>query len=280
MKTTALLLAAALLPAARAFAQSPTLPDLQELVGAYPTATAAPSIAGGSVTYFGVVNSHDAQHEQFARLRQAFAQTKPTMVFFEKPDLGVDSTEAATISRLGESGYVRFLAQQYQVPTARLDDPVAEYAYLSTQLAPQPLQLYWLLRTTQQYRQHTSASKVLLMRQVQALIASGATCMPGSPLAIQRPAQLQAAYRQHCPTGGQWWKLPATSFADQPVAGQRTEPFLAAINHTVSTYRAQRLAAQVATAVQAGQRVLVVVDRDHLPVAAPATYAARLTAGK
>ena len=280
MKTTALLLAAALLPAARAFAQSPALPDLRELVGAYSPAPAAAPSAGGSVTYVGVVSSCDAQHEQFARLRQAFAQTRPTVVFFEKPDLGIDSTESATISRLGESGYARFLAKQYQAATARLDDPVAEYAYLTTQLAPEQAQLYWLLRTAQQYRQHTGASKALMTRQVQALIASGATCIAGSQLVIHSPAQLKTAYRQHCPTGGQWWKLPAASFASQPVAGQPTEPFLAAINHTLSEYRAQRLAAQVATAVQAGHRVLVVLNRDHLPAPAAATYAARPLGGR
>ncbi len=285
MKTCAFWLAAALLaPTAGAFAQSSSLvsssliPDEQELIGqhAAPQATATKPAAtdGGRVTYFGVASSQDAHHEQFARLRQAFAQTKPTMVLFEKPDLGIDSTETATISRLGESGYARFLARQYQAATARIDDPVAEYAYLTTQLAPEPLQLYWLLRTAQEFRQRTGASKALTMRGVRALIASSSTCLPGSQLVIHSPAELKAAYRRHCPTGGQWWKLPAASFATPPAAGQAA-PFLDAINHTVSEYRAQRLATQVAAAVQAGQRVLVVMNRDHLP--APASASAAVT---
>lgn len=272
MKLASLFLTAALLaPTAATFAQS------------FAAATGAPAAApraAGTVTYFGTVPSNDAAHEQFARLRQAFAQCQPTVVFFENPDMGTDSTEALTIAQMGPAGYARFLAQQHQVPTQRLDDVYAEYAYLQTQLAPEPLGLYWLLRQTQQFQHATGASRPLMVRATAAIIASNTEHQPGTAQAIGSVAALQTAFRKYCPAGGRWWALPAATFAAQPLASSTGPAFLADITRTVNQYRAERLAAQVAAAVQAGQRVLVVMGRDYLPAPAQPAYAAQTRTGR
>lgn len=262
MKIASLLLTAALLvPTAATFAQS-----FSAAAAALAAAPAAP------VTYFGTVPSNDAAHEQFARIRQAFAQYQPTVVFFENPDMGTDSTEAATIGRMGPAGYARFLAQQQHVPTHRLDDVYAEYAYLQTKLAPEPLKLYWLLRQTNQFRQATGAPKALVMKASKAFLASSAHDLPGGEQVVRTPTELRTAYRTYCPTGSAWWSLPATAFGAEPTEGP---DFVLNTTRTVNEYRAERLATQVATAVQAGQRVLVVMDRDHLPAQARPAYAAQ-----
>lgn len=265
MKTHALLLAATLFAsAASAFAQPATF------VAAPPAA----ATAGGSATYFGVVATHDAQHEQFARLRQALAASRATVVLYEKPDMGVDSTEAATVQRCGESGYARLLAQQHGLPAERLDDPVAEYEYLRARTEPTQLKLYYLLRTCQRLRQNTGASKAMLNQGLQALIKQSASFLPGTEQVIQSPAEFVAAYRRLCPTGGQWWRRAADFEAQaQPLASPAPEAFVQAINNDLRAYRAQRLAQLVAAKVAAGERVLVVLDHRHLPV--PTTYAAR-----
>jgi hypothetical protein len=273
MKIVPVLLASALLlPAASAFAQSfafvAPAADLQELAGCYPAAKAAtPTV--GSVTYFGVVNTHDAGHEQFARLRQALAASQATVILYEKPDTGVDSTEAATIARLGESGYVRFLAQQRGVRAERIDNLEAEYAYLRARTEPTPLKLYYLLQASQQFRQNTGASKVLMVKAMQQLIRNSATLAPGTENVIRNLAELEAAYRQHCPTAGAWWQYAGTG--SPAPAGQPAEAFVQAINEHRRAFRAERLGQQVAAKVQAGERVLVVLDQRQLP--APATYA-------
>ncbi|AMJ65371.1 hypothetical protein [Hymenobacter sp. PAMC 26628] len=270
MKIASLFLTAALLvPTAATFAQS---------LSATATASGAPAAApAASVTYFGTVPSNDAAHEQFARMRQAFAQCQPTVVFFENPDLGTDSTEAATIGRMGPAGYARFLAQQQHVATQRLDDVYAEYAYLQTKLAPEPLKLYWLLRQTQQFRQATGAPKDLVLRATKAFITNGAHDLPGSEQVVRTPAELRTAYRTYCPTGGAWWSLPATAFGAQPTGAP---DFVLNATRAVNEYRAARLATQVAAAVQAGQRVLVVLDRAHLPAPAQPAYAAQPRVGR
>jgi len=266
MKIAAFLLASALLlPAAGAFAQSFALAapaaDVQELVGCYPAALAP---ASGTVTYFGTETSHNTQHEQFARLRQAFAASQPTVVLFENPDLGVDKDESLTITRLGESGYARFLAQQYGAKTERLDAPVAEYEYLRARTEVAQLKLYYLLRASQQFRQSTGASKTLTKQAMQQQLANCATSLPGTEHVLQRLDAFAAAYRQHCPGGGQWWA--------RPLGAQPAEAFIRRLDEDLLAFRTQRLARQVAAHTQAGERVLVVISRRHLP--APAAYAA------
>jgi hypothetical protein len=274
MKTVAFLLSTALLlPATSAFAQTFAFAapeaNLQELVGCR-SAAQATTPAAGTVTYFGVENSHDVQHEQFARLRQAFETSKPTVVLFEKPDLGVDSTEGATIARLGESAYARYLAQQHGVKTERLDDPVAEYEYLRTRTEATQLKLYYLLRTCHRLRKDMATSKSMMTKAMQELLTNSATFLPGTESTLPTMAAFTAAYRQYCPSSGQWWQ--------KPTKGQPAAAFMQHLDEALRAFRAQRLAQQVATHTQAGERVLVVLDRSHLPAAA-ATYAVR-TAGK
>ncbi|RYY07056.1 MAG: hypothetical protein EOO36_24960 [Cytophagaceae bacterium] len=142
------------------FASAQTLvavPAAQELVGSYPATAAARPASAGSVRYFGVVTSQDARHEQFGQLQRAFETFRPTLVVIEKPDLGTAETEATTIATKGVPGYTRLLAQRHQVPTERLDNPDAEYAYLRTKVDAEQLKLYYLLREAHRFQQANTA---------------------------------------------------------------------------------------------------------------------------
>ncbi|NML63750.1 hypothetical protein HHL22_00875 [Hymenobacter sp. RP-2-7] len=273
MKTTALLLAAALFaPAAGALAQSATFVAAASALGpaAAPQAT-APMAPSGSVTYFGLVSSHDAQHAQFAQLRQVFATSRPTLVLLEKPDMGVDSTEAATVSRCGETGYVRLLAQQHGVRTERLDDAQAEYEYLRARTEPAQLQVYYLLRLSQQYCHNVHPSKAVLQQAMQQFLANSYAILPGAALPVRSLPELAAAYRQLCPGGGAW---------QQVALGTRPAPaFAQHLDEDARAFQLQRLAQRVAQHTQAGERVLVVLDASHLPAPA-ATYAATAPRGR
>ncbi|MVN75000.1 hypothetical protein GO988_01530 [Hymenobacter sp. HMF4947] len=280
MKASSLLVAAALLlPAAGAFAQSSltTASRQQGGSGTFPTpsATASPvrytrSLAGGgSITYFGTVCSHDAQHAQFAQLRQVFESSQPTVVFFENPDCGVDSTEAATISRVGQAGYARYLAGQHQVPVARLDDPLAEYAYLQTKLDPERLKVYYLLHISQQFRTRTGANKTLMVKAMRQFIANSRHFAPGTEQAIHNLAEFEVAYQKYCPAGSKWWQAPTAWFSPAAPAPSADNQFLQDVRTAVGEFRERYTYRKLTDLAQAGQRVLVVLDRDHMP--APAT---------
>lgn len=276
MKTVALLLATALLPIA-SFAQAGApAPAAAQAVSFRATALAPAyytrSVAGGgSITYFGATCSHDAADAQFAQLRQAFATCQPTVVFYQHPDCGVDSTEAGTIAQFGEGGYARYLAQQHRVATARLDDPLAEYAYLQATIAPERLKLYCLLRETQRYQVRTGASAAQMKLAMRQLLANSAQFLPGTAQVVRNEAELAAAYRKYFATSTKWWQAPADWFAPQAAASS-PNALLREVSAAVLAYREQQVASKLLARAQAGERVLVVMSRAELPTA-PATLA-------
>lgn len=278
MKTSLLLAAALLSATASASAQSllPTPPANVLSVNRYQVA-AQPCrtqqvAGGGSITYFEAMASHDAQLAQFEQLRQAFEASQPTVVFFEHPDCGTDSTAAATIGRLGEAGYVRLLAQQHHVPAERLDDPLAEYSYLQDQVGPEQFKLYYVLRLAQQFKAATGASKALTSKAVQQLLAHSDVVFPGTGLAIQNLTELQAAYHKFCPGFGEWWNVPATWFEAQPTAERSP---LADLNRAACAFRQAAAYRKLLTKAQAGERVFVVVEPGQMPTGSALTLSAR-----
>jgi hypothetical protein len=263
MKTTALLFAATLLfstlgAAAQDLALAPAAQDL----------TSAAPAAKPTITYFGVVNSQDAQHEQYAQLRQVFETYKPTLVVVEKPDLGTAGTEVATIESKGAAGYARLLAQQHQVPTERLDDPTAEYAYLLTKVDAQQLKLYYLLREARRFQQRTGAGRALTVKAMRQLIAQSASFVPGTEHTIRSVEELAAAYRTFCPDGGQWWQAPSAYFCPQAAVGlYPSGSFAHTLGSAISAYREQQVYSKLAARAAAGERILVVMSCDQLPSA-------------
>ncbi len=76
---------------------------------------------GGNLQYIGAAHSDDTAHAQFRNIRQAWEAQKPTIAFFEGPDRGTASSEAETIKKFGESGYVRYLAKAAGIKTQSLE---------------------------------------------------------------------------------------------------------------------------------------------------------------
>jgi hypothetical protein len=276
MKASSLLLAAALtLSATGAFAQSyqsftatayrPTGSSARPATTTSGTSFTRRVAGGGSITYFGATCSQDARHEQFSQLRQAFEASKATVVFFEKPDCGVDSTEAATISRMGESGYVRYLAQQHQVRTQRLDDPEAEYAYLKTKVDAERLKLYYLLRQTSRLHTQYGASKAVATKQLKQLLANSSYFIPGTEQVIHNVAEFEMAYQKYCPNAGKWWKAPAAWFKPSAATASTSSAFIKEVASARNDFREQRMYRQLTELAQRGERVFVVVDQDYLP---------------
>ncbi|GAA4495138.1 hypothetical protein GCM10023172_06340 [Hymenobacter ginsengisoli] len=251
----------------------------QPLSSASPSISATPPAAarasyyteqvagGGSITYFGAVCTQNCQDAQFARLRQAFETNRPTVVFFEKPDCGVDSTETATINNFGEAGYVRYLAQQHQVPTQRLDDPLAEYAYLQTRIEPEQLKLFCLLRESVRFRAQTGATKTITKKAMAALIDHSSYFLPGTEGVIRNMAEFETAYRKYCPLGSKWWQAPAAWFSPRLAADNMSNLYIEEFKGAVRDFREQTLYGKLVEQAKTGQRVFVFINRDYLPLA-------------
>ncbi|QIX60114.1 hypothetical protein FY528_01610 [Hymenobacter lutimineralis] len=278
MKQPVVLLLAALWPATAALAQITTPQPCDQQLRSYATPLPAKPAwtytralpAGGSVYYFGAEHSQDAAHAQFARIKEAFAQAKPTVVLFEGPNRGADSTETATIARLGESGYVRFLAKQQNLPVESLENPVAEYQYLKSKFDLEQLKLFYLLREAQRLRTRTKASPEQITKAMETLLAKSAQMLPGSDQVIRTVPELAAAYQKYWPAGGNWWEAPAAWFDPMASSASTGGKFTNDINRASSEFRNLYMYRLIADKARAGQRVFAVVGRNHVPAQAPA----------
>ncbi|WP_303312478.1 hypothetical protein [Hymenobacter sp. BT730] len=249
----------------------------QQLVGyakplpAKPTWTYTRTLpAGGSVYYFGAEHSQNASHEQFSRIKKAFAEAKPTVVLFEGPNRGIDSTETGTITKFGESGYVRYLARQQNVRVESLENPVAEYQHLKTKFDLEQLKLFYLLREAQRLRTRTQATPGQITKAIEVLLTKSAQMLPGSDQVIRTVPELEAAYQKYWPEGGNWWEAPAAWFDPMATSASTGGKFTNDINRASSEFRNLYMYRLIADNARAGQRVFAVVGRNHVPAQAPA----------
>lgn len=224
------------------------------------------------LTIIGAEHSRDSAHPQFARIRTAFGAAAPTVIFYEGPDRGFATDEAATIAGMGESGLVRFLASKNgaQVRSLELSPPDQVKALLATFPADQVM-LFFILRETARMRDREGKSGAALDEAVSAMLRKMgpmASAMGLSEPIADLPA-LDSAARKYW-HGRDWRTLPANWFspgADDKATGGI---FLGAINRADSGNRDRHMFGMIADAVKSGEKVFVVVGRNHVPMIAPA----------
>jgi hypothetical protein len=203
-----------------------------------------------ALTIFGAQHLRDPADPQFASIARAFAEAHPNLVFFEGPDRGAAEDAAETIRNLGESGYLRFLAARAGIPARSLEPSAGQQ--LGMLLAAHPLEqvnLFFILREAARLRDREGLTGAALDRAVSQLIARSAQLAAGARLTLPVTdlATLDAAVRRYWP-GRDWRALPATWMS--PGADDAVR--------------------QLVEAVRAGNRVFVVVGRNHVPMQAPA----------
>src|SRR5687768_16558299 len=224
------------------------------------------------VTIIGAEHSRDVSHPQFARIATAFAETAPSLALFEGPDRGVGADEAATIANMGESGLVRFLAAKNgaQVRSLELSPPDQVKALLATFPADQVM-LFFILRETARMRDREGKAGAALDEAVSAMLRKVGPMASAMGLAeplTDLPA-LDSAARKYWPDR-EWRTFPSNWFS--PGADDRKTGgiFLGAINRADSANRDRHLFGLITSAAKAGEKVFVVVGRNHVPMIAPA----------
>ncbi len=220
----------------------------------------------------GAEHRRDASHPQFARIARAFAEGKPTMALYEGPDRGVAADEAAAIASGGESGLVRYLAGRAVIPARSLEpSPPEQVRALLASFPPDQVMLFFILRETARIRDREGKSGADLDEAVAAMLKKVEPMAAAMGLAepISDLAALDSAARKYWPERD-WRTLPAGWFS--PAADDKATGgvFLGAINRADSSYRDRYMFASIENAVRSGERVLVVVGRNHVPMIAPA----------
>lgn len=220
----------------------------------------------------GAEHSRTPAHPQFARMKEAFSRAAPTLAFYEGPDRGIAPDEATAISSAGESGLVRFLAHRLGVPARSLEpSPPDQVKALLGSFPPDQVMLFFILRETARMRDREGKSGAALDEAVAALLKKVEPMAKAIGVAepLSDIAALDAAARKYWPERD-WRALPSGWFspgADDKATGGI---FLGAVNRADSAFRDRHMFASIESAVRSGERVFVVVGRNHVPMIAPA----------
>lgn len=233
---------------------------------------ASPGDRGARLTVIGVQHVRDPAHPQFARLAAAIAGPGRRVVFYEGPDRGVGSDLTDTVTRLGESGAVRFLAREHGLEVRSLEPPpVAQAQALLTRFPAEQVVLYFVLRQAAQLRERDGVSGAALDGAITTLLQRMAPLAQAAGVAepIADLGALQSATTRYWPDRD-WRALPLAWFSPLADDARTGGLFLAAINRAESEARNRHMFAAIMASVQAGERPMVAVGRNHVPMLAPA----------
>lgn len=222
-----------------------------------------------ALLYLGSEHLDNPDHKQFEKIRNQFMNFKPDLVFYEGPDRGIASSDTGTIRQFGESGFVRWLAKQADVPTLTSEPSFADlYGYLVSKYPQEQVDLYMYMREASRLFHRKKMNKDMVIQTIQQMMAKVPE-MTGSrkPLIITLE-KVESAYQKYFPAGPGWWQAPQDFFDPAKTSGPAS--FTNQLASLSSAYRNIFMVQKLAEHVNAGKRVLAVVGRNHVPLQAPA----------
>jgi len=225
---------------------------------------------GASISVFGAEHSRDPAHAQFAQIAAAFASARPTAAFFEGPDRGLAVTADEAIRTQGESGYLRFLAAEARLQAQSLEPSPGDLMRdLGRQFDGDQVFLFFVLRETARLRDREHLAGEQLDPAVAKLLGKAGPLAHAAGLktSITDLTSLTSASNRYWPSMD-WRTLPSAWFS--PGEGPADAKFLPAINTAVSETRNLHMVRLFTAAAANGERVFVVVGRNHVPMIVPA----------
>lgn len=233
----------------------------------------ASSKSGGNLAYIGAFHSDDSTHPQFSTLRETWNAQKPTIAFFEGPDRGTADTEAETIKKFGESGYVRFLAKAEGIKTQSLEPgPQEEVNYLLSlkQFTPEQIKLFFILREASRLRERKRMNEEQIKAAIGQLLIKANNMVPAFAAVLPDVESLQPAYEKYWSAPANWWEAPTAWFTPDGNGEETGGKFTNDINRHSSEFRDLYMYRLLTNAVLRGEKVFAVVGRNHVPMQAEA----------
>ncbi|NUT01597.1 MAG: hypothetical protein HOP96_11540 [Sphingomonas sp.] len=242
-------------------------PDVLDYGSWKPSISTAWDFRSDSATVIGAEHSRDPSHEQFGRIVSAFETARPTLALFEGPDRGVAASREETIRAGGESALARLLAKSAGIPARSLEPSPSDQVKALARAFPQDqVMLFFVLREASRLRDREGLSGEKLDGAVSALLQRAAGI---GPMPFEDFAGLDTAFRKYWPDRD--WRTAEARWFDPLAEDAATGgKFFAAINRANSTNRNRHLVKLLANFAAKGERVFVVVGRNHVPMIAPA----------
>ena len=216
----------------------------------------------GSLQYVGAQHLDDPRHQQFEDIKRKWNDFKPTIAFYEGPDRGIANNDTLTIQKFGESGYVRYLAKQLNIPTKGLEPPIADlYRYLVSKYPQNKVDMYMLSKEAMRLRTRKRLSKDELTIEITKMITAVAQ-MLGRDISIKSIDELAIVFEQNFGKETAWWEAPATWF-DPQEDNVRVTNQLAVLS---TEYRNVYMVKVLSESINKGEKVFAVVGRNHVPL--------------
>lgn len=221
-------------------------------------------LSGGALCYFGAQHSDNPLDEQFAQIKKAYFEFKPDIIFYEGPKRPLGKDEEETIRLFGESGFIRFLAQQDSIPVESLEpNPADELKYVIKKFTPEQVILFYLLREASRLRERKKASPEEIEERINQIF----TRMPSiEEITIKDIDGLQKAYSKYWSDPEMWYDAPSRWFDPLKTSVETGGVFTNEINSESSQYRNVHMYELLTKAVKEGKRVFAVVGRNHVPM--------------
>lgn len=218
--------------------------------------------AKGSLHYVGAQHLDNPNHQQFADIKSKWNAFKPTLAFYEGPDRGIADNDTLTIRKFGESGYVRYLAKQLEIPTKSLEPPITDlYNYLLSKYPQNKVDVYMLSKEAMRLRTRKGLNKDELTIELTKMLSVVAK-MLGKETAIKSIDQLAAVFEQTFGKEIAWWEAP-TSWFDPQEKENRITNQLAVLS---TEYRDVYMVKVLSESINKGEKVFAVVGRNHVPL--------------
>lgn len=224
----------------------------------------------GELLYFGAQHVDEPAHAQFKEVRKQWESFKPTVALFEGPDRGVAGTGEETISRFGESGYVRFLAKQAGIKTMTLEPEFADtYAYLISHFPQNQVDIYMMAKEAMRLRTRKGYSKDQMVAELNKMLPMIQKMIAPAKLSINSVEELERDFKKYWGTL-EWYQAPQEWFDPLKRSSETGGIFTNEINTLSSDYRDVHMYRKLADLVNKGEKVFAVVGRNHVPLQAPA----------
>lgn len=216
--------------------------------------------------YYGAAHSKDPSHNQFAEIENAWRASEFDIALFEGPNRGILTTKNETIEKLGESGFLRYLASQDSVETQSLEpNPVHEAQYLSEHFSIEKIKLFYLLREACRVRESFSWEEIQIKSHIENVLSKANT------LAIIKDTiltigDLEVSFNKYWGNELKWWQAPSSWFDPLQESEKTGGVFTNDVNRYSSNYRNFHMYELIIRLLRDNKRVFAVVGRNHIPM--------------
>jgi hypothetical protein len=215
-------------------------------------------IGKGALLYFGAQHTNDPKHAQIAQIEKLWKEFRPTLALNEGGDPPVLKTAQEAVSRIGESGLVRFLAARDKVPVRSLEPSQAdEAAFLLKTYTPEQIKVFYALRQVPQFR--NSKRDETIETHLEFVLGKWLSSVPGLDGSPSNLTEFERSCLWLSPKLKSWREVPQSWF--DPT---KSEAYTNQVSRLSGEFRDQFMVKLLIDKVKKGERVFAVVGGSHV----------------